>query len=332
MKICLLGDFSSNCDEGYKNISHYLADQLGEQNKIVRINIKQPNWFLAGRYLLSEDLDIFHVLAQPTLGSLMVSRMIKIPRGRIGIVVSGLKTHSFINNSGDRLLFRYLSRLLKPDLFLVQSKEAQKYFCALDWNVKWLSNGVNWRRFYPVTDAERKKLKVHYGFTTSKPIVLHVGHLQLNRNLLLLEELSNKKYQIVIIGSTYLGIDQRLTTELKKRGWIYYAGYQPNIVDFFRLADCYVFPVKPGNSLDTPLSVLEAMACNLPVVTTRFSGLDALFCEGNGFYFADNSEQFCFQVMHALNSDTKLATRDMVLQYSWSAICDQLQHYYQEML
>lgn len=55
------------------------------------------------------------------------------------------------------------------------------------------------------------------------------------------------------------------------------------------MADCYLFPVRDDiASIDLPLSVLEAMSCNLPFITTRFGGLDEVFEEGEGLFFLDN--------------------------------------------
>jgi len=70
---------------------------------------------------------------------------------------------------------------------------------------------------------------------------------------------------------------------LKKYGFRIIDEYVPNIEEIYNLADCYVFPTfKRHNCIDMPLSVMEAMACNIPVISTKFGGLPKIFKEGNG--------------------------------------------------
>ena len=68
---------------------------------------------------------------------------------------------------------------------------------------------------------------------------------------------------------------------------------QFNIEEVYALSDCYVFPTPPMNkinSIEIPLSVLEAMACNLSVITTKFGALPKVFEEGDGLIFVDDGE------------------------------------------
>ena len=79
-----------------------------------------------------------------------------------------------------------------------------------------------------------------------------------------------------------------------------------------------------------PLSVLEAMACNLPVVTTRFSGLVDEFDEGNGLRFIEPDEAILPVVEEMLRNQRNVGTRKMVQKYSWHSIAKKLEEYYQE--
>jgi len=58
--------------------------------------------------------------------------------------------------------------------------------------------------------------------------------------------------------------------------------YIKKIEEIYQLSDCYIFPITfEGGGISILLSVLEAMACNLPVVTTKFGGLPAIFKGGD---------------------------------------------------
>jgi glycosyltransferase involved in cell wall biosynthesis len=96
------------------------------------------------------------------------------------------------------------------------------------------------------------------------------------------------------------------------------------------LADCYVFPVQPGDSISMPLSVLEAMACNLPVVTTCFKGLTNFFDQSPSFRFIHETDDLFESIESVLYSSPPPITRDMVSVYSWDSVVNQLEDYYCE--
>ena len=58
----------------------------------------------------------------------------------------------------------------------------------------------------------------------------------------------------------------------------------PAIHELYQLADVYLFPVQRADAaMEIPLSVLEAMAVNLPIITTPFGRLTELFEGGRLF-------------------------------------------------
>jgi hypothetical protein len=69
-----------------------------------------------------------------------------------------------------------------------------------------------------------------------------------------------------------------------------YSGHLP-------LADVYVFPNFVDredtilSAIDIPLSVPGAMSCNLPVITTRFGGLDRLLEDRSGLFFVEDANK-----------------------------------------
>jgi glycosyltransferase involved in cell wall biosynthesis len=71
-----------------------------------------------------------------------------------------------------------------------------------------------------------------------------------------------------------------------------------------------------------PLSVLEAMACNLPVVTTRFGGLADCFADGDGFRFVDSAARIAGSVESVRDEVSR--TREKAAPYTWSGVVGQL--------
>jgi glycosyltransferase involved in cell wall biosynthesis len=180
--------------------------------------------------------------------------------------------------------------------------------------------------------AEKRKLRIKYGLDVDQPVVLHVGHLEPDRNLTALTALPSAGMQVVVAGSLYMGIHEELITRLESAGLIILRGFQPHVEELYKLADCYIFPLPPGNSITMPLSVLEAMACNLPVITTRFSGLVQAFAQGNGIRYLESEENVLEVVHEVLRSGMPVLTRDLVIPYSWPAIAARLQAHYERLL
>jgi len=332
MRVCLVGDFSVQLDEGFKNTSHHLARGLENFCTVVRLNAKQMSTAAFWRSLAVAAPDIVHMIAQPTQQSLGFSRLIRLIWPRSLAVISALRAEGLFPNGRIRQHHRWLFHLTRPDLMLVQSREAEALFEELGCCVAQLPNGVDLERFRPVTQNCKRQLRRDYGLDPDRPVVLHVGHLQKARNLMSLEALPRAQIQVLVAGSLYMGTDHSLIRQLENAGFHVLKGYQSHVEQLYMLADCYVFPPRPGNSLTMPLSVLEAMACNLPVISTPFRGLEHAFTEGKGLRFVQDTDDLLPRVQEMLASPEPPATRQMVSEYSWQAVVDQLAHIYQGLL
>ena len=329
MIVCMVGDFSANLDEGYKNTSHQLASVLARRHVVVRLNAKRVGRAAFWRSLAGTRPQIIHTIAQPTNASLVATRLLRQLHPRARTVISALKADTYFPGGEANRLQRALLRAARPHLVLAQSAGQVELFARLGCTARQLPNGVDLERLQPATAEERRRLRARYGLAADRPVALHVGHLHPNRNLLALAPLPGAGIQVLIAGSLYMGTDYDLIARLERAGFHVLKGYQPHVEELYRLADCYVFPPPPGNSITMPLSVLEAMACNLPVVTTRFGGLVEAFAEGRGLRFIDDPGDILPHVREALAATAPVATRRQVDGYSWGAVADRLQGYYE---
>jgi len=332
INICLIGDFSDNLDEGYKKMSTCLASGLEEENTVTRLNVKRLGTAKSWYSLLKARPQIVHTIAQPTHQSLVFTHLLGLAWPHARTIISALRPESYFAGGKVSRIQRWLVYLTRPNLVLVQYSEARELFEQLGCSVAQLPNGVDLERFRPVTEERRRQLRAQYGLDPDRPVVLHVGHLQATRNLMALSPLPGAGIQVVIAGSLYIGTDHDLTARLERAGVRVFKGYQTHVEELYMLADCYVFPPQPGDSLAMPLSVLEAMACNLRVITTRFSGLEYAFEEGSGFRFIDSTDAFLPYVQEALASPIPPTTCSMVSAYSWQSVINRLQRHYQELL
>jgi glycosyltransferase involved in cell wall biosynthesis len=332
MNICILGDFSENYDEGFKNVSCYLADSLSARNLVVRINVKRLGRVGFWNAMRNTNPQIIHTIAQPTDQSLIFTKLLKMRWPSAQTVISVLRPENYFRDSAISQKQKLLFRFVRPDLVLVQCDDAKIKFRALGCNTNFLSNGVDLERFKPASEDYKQSLRVKHGIHPNHPVVLHVGHIETARNLSALIELPKNNIQVVVVGSQYLGANDKSIDQLYDSGFHVILGYQPQIEEFYMLADCYIFPVMPGFSISMPLSILEAMACNLAIATTRFQGLENVFEEGNGFKYFRTSEKLLDAVKELLRCDLIPETRKMVNQYSWEAVTSQLEKYYEKLL
>ncbi len=211
---------------------------------------------------------------------------------------------------------------------VVFSKESADYFKSFvsEKKVKYLKTGIDVNKFIPVSAEEKAKLKEKYGFDANIPVILHVGHLKSGRNI---GELLNldKRYQILLVTSTLFKDDQDMLLRQKlidspNVKLIDY--YVPEIQEIYQLSDLYFFPVvEKGNCIDVPLSCLEAAACNIPVVTTRYGEMKEL--EGkDGFFFIDSFEPSNINSLIEKALHTNTDARASVEMYDWNKAVDLL--------
>lgn len=128
------------------------------------------------------------------------------------------------------------------------------------------ANGVDSALFRPVgSDADRAGLRRRFGLPAEKLLVLFVGRLVEKKGYDLLLNAADPAYELVFAGD---GSDRRL---LDGRPGVHHLGARPpaDLADVYRACDVFALP---SESEGFPLTVQEAMASGLPVVTTDDPG------------------------------------------------------------
>jgi len=106
-----------------------------------------------------------------------------------------------------------------------------------------------------------------------------------------------------------------------------------NIEKYYQAADCYVFPtIDPKFCVQIPISIVEAMACGLPVVATRFEGLPLFFPEGYpGLTYVDDLRMLHTKVHDILSFSARPEPERLEL-FNWKNIAMGLRQFYLEIL
>ncbi|HEU5316266.1 MAG TPA: glycosyltransferase family 4 protein [Chloroflexota bacterium] len=227
---------------------------------------------------------------------------------------------------------RRLIGALAPQLVCVQSPDSAQYLRDLGCTTELLSSGVDLHVFRPAPPARRRELRVRYGLDPDRPVALHVGHLKAGRGIGVLADLASTGVaQVLLLTSTSTAnqADSDLEAPLRRAGVSLLTEFQPHVEQLYQLADCYVFPVESrADAIEIPLSVLEAFACDLPVVTTRFGGLPRLFEREKsvGLTFVDSNARLVEEASRICRSGLagRAGTRSLALPYAWDAIAQRL--------
>ena len=338
MRLALVSeDLRLPLDEGIKNTTAALVHALAGLVSTLLVVSAEPytqegacflsipsNKLLLGREFANllrqfrPDSIIYIPSSSATPASFIRSAVLKASAGGIFTLLLGLQPRKYPPWA------RMLKLSAMVDLVVTQSSQGAQVLAGLGVRANWLPGGVDLKRFQPVDSIQKLALRKQYGFQPGERLVLHTGHINRLRNIELMCQLADNGLRPVVVGSTSTSQDQALYNQLQANGVTVLTDYMDSIEHLYQLADCYVFPVtNPASAIEVPLSVLEAMACNLPVVTTPFGGLPAMFPEGNGFYFLNEENDISWLVQHAIDT-SYVATRAMVTPYAWETIARQL--------
>lgn len=326
----MAGDFSANYDEGYKNVAHRLAERLARLHDVTRVNVKGTRSGRFWRSVLAARPDVIHILGQPTTQSILLARILSVLCGTSAVVLSALRAEGYLEGLKDGGRLGNVVSRLQPSRVVVQSTAAARAFEALGWRPALVPNGVDLDRFRPLSRSAKESVRNRWGVEPQAQLVLHVGHLTPERNVEVLAGLCRPGRHVLLVASTYMPPSSTISAQLRRAGVEVAEGYVPEIEGLIAAADCYVFPTPPRSTISMPLSVLEAMACDVPVVTTRAPGIAHFLGPSPSLRFADSEEELRVAVDAALSDPRVLGNRADVSRFSWDRVAQDLDRLYTE--
>jgi glycosyltransferase involved in cell wall biosynthesis len=177
--------------------------------------------------------------------------------------------------------------------------------------------------------------------------LIFVGRLNAFKNVEMLLEVAGRlkendldNFELQLVGEgerranlEHLAVEKGLTKQIRFFGWVDRAA----LVELYRQADLFVTATTWEGM---PNTVLEAMACGLPVVGTRASGLTELVREGVNGYLVDLNDAAAFADRLATlienpyerqrmgKESRKIAERE----FAWDTIAEQYVIIYQRIM
>ncbi len=316
MNICFIGiwDDFSILDEGMIKTNFFLVKEISKNHDVLTLNIFK--FFSASFWkdIRSFNPDIIQYTCGGSLLSFLLLKIISIIFNSKTIMMT-LQPHDY------NFFSNFFISKLSSDIILSQTQKQCKFYEKLGFKSLVFPSGVDTEEFRPVDDNKKNFLRDKYSISREKFIILHVGHIKKGRNLEAMKNLLNDDTEILVVGSPSFKDDNEYN-RLKEYGFNLLTNFIKNINEIYALSDCYIFPVfEEKECISMPLSVLEAMACNLPVISSKFGDLDKFFFESDGLFFI-NKENEVINCIHKLKKlDTEnIRTREKVSEYSWKKL------------
>ncbi|MFA6570503.1 MAG: glycosyltransferase family 4 protein [Bacteroidota bacterium] len=171
--------------------------------------------------------------------------------------------NNLILNTIQRIVFLMFGKIVLnlSNKVLVLNPTVKKYVSGLtNTPIDISSNGVDTKLFHPVSIAAKIKLRKKYNLPLKKKIVLFVGRFVQKKGLDLVLRAKKSNFDLILVGS---GVIDLPITDTGIH--IFKNLPQTKIAEIYQISDLYILPSR---SEGFPLSILEAMASGLPVITT----------------------------------------------------------------
>jgi glycosyltransferase involved in cell wall biosynthesis len=341
LRICVVSEaLRRPFDEGVKIFAYNLVKELSQVHMV--LGLSRTNEFVEdieevclkalpkNKFFVSTslkaiirtfkpDLICYLPTAHATLFSFIRAQVLKYYGKNVKTILITLQPRDYSFAARNMISF------LVPDLVLAQSDKTYEVLKGLGCKTEKITCGVDLEKFIPRNNEVKERLKKKYGLPENKYIVLHVGHINKNRNAQYMESVQSMEgVQAVVVGSTSYPEDKTLVGELRQKGVIIFTDFLEHIEEIYLCADCYVFPVLcEGACIEIPLSILEALASDLPVITTKFGGLPNFIPEQPGFAYVDDVAEIAPKI-DMMRSIPAPETRRIVERYSWKNIATQV--------
>ncbi len=258
-----------------------------------------------------------------------------------------------------RIIIRYLPRyreirrLLEGQyrrdgrLFLALSAQGaqdfQHFHSVPPDSIRVVHNGVDIFRFHPKNRQRwRSLIRQQFGLTEDTLVALIVAHNFRLKGVPIAIQAVHRlavrgwPIQLLVVGGRRLGTHHAAKGRLDGKGPVHFVGPVEDTAPYYAAADLYVHPTL----YDTfSLVVLEAMASGLPVITSRFNGVQELLHSGReGFVLEDPLDvkelvakmEICFDAR--IRQQMGQAARRLAEQYPFEKNVEEILQVYQEVL
>jgi glycosyltransferase involved in cell wall biosynthesis len=291
--------------------------------------------FSPGVNCLDADLVTVHVVFGKLRRNLKNDLRLRSNPVREWPVVLHRRIYYGLINKLERFVYGRKKGLLAP----VSRKTAQDIFelYGRSDNVVVINNGVDNVRYSPATRLQlRHAARVSLNLGSEVCGILLIGNGWKNKGLPCLIEAAalvrDRPVRLLIVGSDSTAPYEQAIRSLGMTGAVDFLPPRPDVEFYYAAADVYA---SPSIEDAFPLPPLEAMACGLPVITSRSAGGASEFIRQgeDGLVLEDPTDaRTLSEWLARLAGDSNwrdqlgLAAAQTAAQYTWAANSARLQH------
>jgi glycosyltransferase involved in cell wall biosynthesis len=182
-----------------------------------------------------------------------------------------------------------------------------------------IPNSVDTSRFMPVEFSQKDFLRKKLNLPQNAIIAIYTGRLVSYKGLPLLlkvwAEIRHKHENILLILAGTGGLDihnceNELGEYVKVNGLenqVIFTGAVQNVPEYLQASDLFVFPTENDAF---PSSIVEAMACGLPVVSTPVGAIKTIITDGKtGLLIQPGNAGQLYQALDIILSHEEMASR-----------------------
>lgn len=273
----------------------------------VAVNVLNPHGGVEQAYLRQE----FASIRSPYYRAYKLLKRYLSPRHYLEV---GLQRRQYRSSSLKRVIA--ISTMIKRDVIARYGFPEEKIAVVF--------NSVDLDRFHPRNrDLHRRKTRARLGFDDATLLLLFAGNNfrlkgveTLVRALAsLIQRSQQRKYHLLVAGRGHTGRYTRLARRLGVADKVTFLGAVEGMEAYYGACDIYVHPTFYDSC---SLTVLEALASGLPVVTTRFNGAsDAILSDEGGRVIDDPADAVELARAIELYADAERRERASKVARSW---------------
>ncbi|WP_439021821.1 glycosyltransferase family 4 protein [Bacillus thuringiensis] len=174
--------------------------------------------------------------------------------------------------------------------------------------------GVDIERFTPVTETEKKALKLKFDYSPQDFLMFYAAEFNKNKNqsflIRVLAQLKNEipQAKLLLAGEGPLMEEcKRLAIQLGVSNKVDFLGYRNDIASLLQMCD---LAVASSYREGLPVNIMEAMACGLPVIATDNRGHRELIINNKNGWIIDHDDiQAMSGSIDSISKNTKLQVK-----------------------
>lgn len=243
------------------------------------------------------------------------------------------------------LLFYPIERILAHETDLLITMNKEDYSRAKKFKAKRVVHvngvGLDLNRFIPLSEKEKETIRKRLHLNQKDIFAITVGNLIKRKNQITLigavNKLANPHFHLFICGDGQeYGDLKKAASDLGVSGQVHFLGFRKDIEKLCGAADLFLFAsVQEG----LPVSVMEAMACGLPIVASKIRGNTDLIDNGKGGYLIcpKDTDGFANAIKSVIENKKKAENMKnynfkKIKEYSKEKVMDQMAELYESLM